>query len=135
MKKKLYKKAKGDKRIQFPSNYRAIPEKVKGDGFVFFIGLLFIISAIFVVSFDLYSNYKKKQSIAVQKAKILNDLSFWEKEVNKRPDYRDGYFTLALLNYQLRRFNEANKNLKISLDLDPNFKEGKELKSLLESNF
>lgn len=133
MKKKLYKKAKSTKNKQFPRNYRIIPERLRGSGLVFFVGLLFMISSILAVSFDLYSNYKKRQNQIIQKDKILSDLAFWEREVKKKPDFRDAYFELALINYQLRDFDKAREYLKKTLSLDPNFERGRELEKLLGS--
>lgn len=69
-----------------------------------------------------------------EKIKVLNELVFWQKEIGERPNYRDAYFKLALLNYQLKDFDKANEYLKKTLSLDPNFEKGRELEKLL-SNF
>ena len=69
-----------------------------------------------------------------EKIKVQNELIFWQKEVGKMPNYRDAYFKLALLNYQLKDFDKANEYLKKTLSLDPNFEKGRELEKLL-SNF
>ena len=131
--KRVYKKSK-PKGQEFPRNYRFIPEKLTGDGFAFLVGFLFILASIFVVSLDLYSNYTKNLMLNNEKIKVQNELIFWQKEVGKMPNYRDAYFKLALLNYQLKDFDKANEYLKKTLSLDPNFEKGKELEKLL-SNF
>lgn len=128
---KIYKKAKSAKNKQFPRNYRIIPEKLTGDGFAFLTGFLFILASIFVVSLDLYSNYTKNQALNNEKIKVQNELVFWQGEVEKRPNYRDAYFKLVLLNYQLKDFDKAKEYLKKTLNLDPNFEKGKEMEKLL----
>ena len=135
MKKKFYKKAEPKKSKQFPSNSRFIPEKIFSDHFVFFVGVFCILLAILVVSLDLYNNYKKQKQLADENIKILNQLVFWQNEIEKRPNYRDAYFSLALLNYQLKDFNNASKNLQKALSLDPNFEKGRELGKILNSKY
>lgn len=132
MKKKFYKKSKPRKQ-EFPRNYRIIPERLTGDGFTFLAGFLFVLASIFVVSLDLYSNYTKNQALNSEKDKVQNELVFWNGEVKKRPNYRDAYFKLALLNYQLKDFDKAKEYLKKTLSLDPNFEKGRELEVILNS--
>ncbi len=132
MKKKFYKKSKPRKQ-EFPRNYRIIPEKLRGDGVVFLVGALFILASIFVISLDLYSNYKENQALSMGKTRVLEELTFWQKEVEKRPDYRDGYFKLALLNYQLKNFGKSKDYLEKALSLDPNFEKGREMEIILNN--
>ncbi|MFC1727187.1 tetratricopeptide repeat protein [Patescibacteria group bacterium] len=60
-------------------------------------------------------------------------LSQWEQVVAQKPDYRDGYLYLALLNYQLNQIDQANEYLKIALELDPNYEPTKKMMELLSS--
>ena len=133
MKKKLYKKAQPKEDKKFPSNYRNIPEKLNRDEVVFFVGFVSILVAILIVTADLYSNFAKQKSLSDEKIRVLNEVAFWQSEVKVRPDYRDAYLNLALLNFQLKNFEESRKNLDRSLKLDPNFKEGRELERLLDA--
>ncbi len=134
-KRKFYKKekVKEDKGKQLPSISRSIPDKLKTDHLVFLGGILCILTAILIVSVDLYSNYKLQRQLTNEKIKVLNEMVFWQNEVKSRPDYRDGYFSLALLNYQLKDFDKASENLNKVMILDPNFEKGRELKNLLEN--
>ena len=127
--KKVYKKAKPQ---QLPRNYRFIPEKLSGDSLGFFIGTVCILAAILIVSLDLSSNYKEGKKIISEKGKVLNEVAFWQNEVKIHPDYRDGYFSLALLEFQLRNLSETRSNIDKALNLDPNFKEGRDLQKQLE---
>ncbi len=130
--KRVYKKSK-PKEQKFPSNSRFIPEKLRGGGFAFLVGALFILASIFVISLDLYSNYKENQALNMEKTKVLEELTFWQKEVEKRPDYRDGYFKLALLNYQLKNLGKSKDYLGKALSLDPNFEKGREMEIILNN--
>jgi hypothetical protein len=130
--KKFYKKAKPKaEKKEFPINSRIITEKLNSDHFIFLTGFLFILCAIFVVSIDLYRNFTLQRMLTNEKIRVLNELVFWQNEVKLKPDYRDAYFSLALLNYQLKDLNKSNEYLEKTMLLDPNFEKGKELKELL----
>ncbi len=126
---KVYKKAKTQ---QLPSNYRIIPENINKDELIFFTGILCILVAVLVVSFNLYSNIKEEKRINDQKVVVLNQKAFWENEVKMHPNYRDAYFSSALINYQLQDYKKSKYYLNYVFRLDPNFKEGRELEKLLK---
>lgn len=132
MKKKFYKKPK-QREEKLPSNYRNIPEKLNTDRTVFFVGFFCVLIAISLISLDIYSNFEKQKDLTNEKFKVIREVSFWENEVRVRPYYRDGYMKLALLNFQLKNFNQSRENLDKALVLDPNFEKGKELERLLDS--
>ncbi|MBI2621237.1 MAG: hypothetical protein HYW63_01135 [Candidatus Levybacteria bacterium] len=132
--KKVYKKGKAKESKQFPSIYRIIPEKLNRDETVFFVGFVVILAAILIISLDLYSNFIKQKILIDEKTKVLNEIAFWESEVRTHPKFRDAYFNLALLSFQLKNIDESRNNLDKSLEFDPNFEEGRELEKLL-SNF
>lgn len=64
---------------------------------------------------------------------IAAEISFWEKIVKEKPDYRDAYLRLAVLNYQLHKKEEAREYLKKVIDLDPNFEPARELGEIISS--
>lgn len=131
--KKVYKKAKPQQVRQLPNNSRFIPEGVDRDELIYFTGIFCILAAILVVSVDLYRNFNEEKKLTAEKIKTLSDKAFWEYQIEARPDYRDAYFSLALINYKLMNFNEARENLDKSMDLDPNFKEGKDFEEILDN--
>lgn len=134
--KKVYKKAKVKKRKELPKNYRIIPDKINinTDDLAFFVGVFFILAAIFVVSFNLYTNIKIEKKLGDEKVNVINQITFWNNQIELRPDYRDGYFTLAVLSYQIGEYEKAKLNLNKALSLDPNFEKGREFEKLLISN-
>jgi tetratricopeptide (TPR) repeat protein len=134
-KRRFYKKTKPKEAVkELPSNSRIIPEKFVSDHLVFFIGFICILLAILIVSLDLYTNYKEQRQLAYQKVKVDQDLKFWQNEVKENPDYRDGYFSLALLYYQLKDIKNASRNLDKAMNIDPNFEQGKQLREILTNN-
>jgi hypothetical protein len=51
--------------------------------------------------------------------------------VSKQKGYRDGYFMLAVLNYQLKDFTKAGEYNQKVLSIDPSFSPALELKKVL----
>lgn len=52
---------------------------------------------------------------------IESDLKKWEKITIEKPNYRDGFFKLAVLYYQIFNKDRAKKYVEKTLELDPNF--------------
>ena len=55
----------------------------------------------------------------------------WEKIVEEKPNYRDGYLQLAILNYKIYKIEEAKEYLNKALAIDPNFEPARELKKII----
>lgn len=68
----------------------------------------------------------------VERARVVSDRAFWEAVTKERPEYRDGYFMLALLEYRMGRKKEASQNVSKALKIDPNFVQGVEFKKILD---
>ncbi len=125
--------------IKFPNIFRFITEhkyfqKIKKHqwrlitaGFVSAI----ILGAIVIVGVDSYKNYGENKKVTAEINNIESQIKFWESVNKKYPGYRDSYFQLALLEYQLRDFDKTRTYLKEALRLDPNFKTGRKLESIL----
>jgi len=134
-KKKFFKKKKTGKiNKKLPSNSRSITEKLINDHSVFFLGILLIILASIFVAYDFYQNFKNQDVSLLERQKVVDDLNFWNKSVIEKPNYRDGYFSLSLIYYQLGDYENSLLNLEKAMDIDPNFEKGKELEKLLISN-
>ncbi|MCX6724873.1 MAG: hypothetical protein NTV20_02120 [Candidatus Shapirobacteria bacterium] len=54
----------------------------------------------------------------------------WGKIVQEKPNYRDGYLQLAILNYKIYENEKAEEYLNKALAIDPNFEPAKELKKI-----
>ena len=133
-KKKFFKKKKAQEiHKKLPSNSRRIPEKLINDHSIFFLGIVIIIIASIFVAYDFYQNFKNQDVVFSEREKIINDLNFWNKKVIEKPNYRDGYFSLSLIYYQLGDYDNSLVNLEKALNIDPNFEKGKELQLILNS--
>ena len=64
-------------------------------------------------------------------ATIKNRFDAWKNIVDTHPDYRDGYYMLSLLSYQLRHFEESRAYLAAVKKLDPNFNGISQMEALL----
>lgn len=87
--------------------------------------------AILIVGADLQKNIQNKQNIDKERIKIAKEIEYWEKTIEKYKDFRDAYFQLAVLNYQLGNFEKAKSFLQKTLELDPNFEAARDLEKLL----
>lgn len=122
---------------KFPRISRTIPESVlafvRDEKYV----LLASLSGVFFFCLMLYMIVQLSGSLQIQKrveverARVVSDRVFWEAVTKERPEYRDGYFMLALLEYRMGRKQEAKKNVSKALEIDPNFREGRELEEML----
>lgn len=59
-------------------------------------------------------------------------ISAWEKIIEEKPGYRDGYLQLAYLHYKIYENEKAKEYLQKALELDPNYEPAKELERILE---
>lgn len=133
-KKKFYKKAKPKaEKKKLPSNYRKITEIIHSDHFVFLAGLICLLIAIIIVSINLIENIKLRSQYEAEKKNAAIGLVFWNNQIKEKPNYRDAYFSLALIYYQIKDFKNSSEYLQKAMEIDPNFKEGKELGEILKS--
>lgn len=132
-KKKFYKKKKPQvKKDQLPSNSRTITERLFNDHTVFFLGISLIIGAIFIVGYDFYGKFTIQEQIRDERREVVEELNYWNQQIIEKPGFRDGYFKLALIYYQLGDYHNAEENLDKVMGLDPNFEEGIMLGNILE---
>jgi tetratricopeptide (TPR) repeat protein len=61
-------------------------------------------------------------NIEKQTSKIKSEIYYVNQTLVKYPLYRDGWFKLSLLYWQIYRDNDAKFALERSLEIDPNFK-------------
>lgn len=65
---------------------------------------------------------KDNQDISKQKYNTsVQRYHAWQAIVSRYPDYRDGYYQLAVLAYQLNKFSESKTYLQKVRSLDPNY--------------
>jgi tetratricopeptide (TPR) repeat protein len=74
-----------------------------------------------------------QRKIEAKPEDIRQLIAYWEEIISEKPNYRDGYLQLAILNYKLFENEKAKEYLERALELDPNFETTKELKKVLGS--
>lgn len=120
-----------------PSNSRNIPESVlhkiqrewKVVGFSFLIGIL--LTAILFFAYDSFTIIDSLEMEKQRRVVVLEEIAEWERVIIAYPDYRDGYFKLALLYYQIGNRQKARGNISEALRIDPQFENGKILQEKL----
>ena len=129
--KKSKPEQKADKKPrQFPSISRFFTEHKKRIGIILLFVVLFV--AICLASLQAYRHYQEKEKVLSQRKEVLTKIAYWQKVVTEKKDYRDGYFQLAMLWYQLGKNEQAKMYLGQALKLDPNFEEGRKLEKILQ---
>jgi tetratricopeptide (TPR) repeat protein len=140
---------------QFPSIYRSITEwkvfkklpkikisppnqaKLKKIWFfskiaVLLLVIIALISGIGFFSLKTYQYYVNAQRIIVQRQRIQSKINFWQSIADKYEGYKDAYFQMAILDYQLDNLQKAKSENKKALTLDPNFIDAQKLKVVLD---
>ena len=109
--------------------------------FIFFVAKnenKFILNKYFLVSFvstflsvaialqglDMVRDMQRLREAQSKKQEILREIAYWEGVTRQYDDYRDGYFRLALLEYQLGNREQAKTYIQKALEIDPNFEAG-----------
>lgn len=64
--------------------------------------------------------------------KIRREIDYWQEIVKEKPDYRDAYLKLAVLNWQVYENEKARLFLQKALDLDPNYELGRKVEEIIQ---
>ncbi|HZE87089.1 MAG TPA: hypothetical protein VE090_02665 [Methylomirabilota bacterium] len=115
----------------FPNNLRFITEHPWFSRSTLFTKLLFasfisgiILIGIVLQGFMLQQNLQKGQEINQERLKLTQELIYWQNTAKHYTNYRDIYFRIATLQYEIGNNEAARDSLQKVLSLDPNFKEG-----------
>jgi hypothetical protein len=120
------------KSYKFPNISRIIPENVFSRIFgntVFLTAFCcgFVLMAIAIVGFNLNINLVKLNAVKQERSKIATQINYWKSFTDKYKGYRDGYYQLAVLEYQIGENRLALDYLGKTLEIDPNFNQADEL--------
>ena len=114
------KEEKRQKEVQvFPSIPREIPEPFHVVKFIlnkyFLVSFVstFLSVAIALQGLDMVRDMQRLREAQSKKQEILREIAYWEGVTRQYDDYRDGYFRLALLEYQLNNAGYYFHFLKI----------------------
>lgn len=121
------------KKLKFPNISRIFPEVIKKNK-ALTLGLILILIATIVVAFDLTKNVIQRNKEVAKRQKLIEQKTYWQNTINTYPDFRDAYFSLAIIEYQLGNISEASRYLEKVYEIDPNFEKGDFLKEKLNLN-
>lgn len=131
---------KKPKLVEFPTISRWIPEwashlKLNREAKAVFAGftLLILFLTLLLIGLDIYKNLGEKQRIEKERERLTREIKYWQDISNTYKGYRDAYFQLAVLEYQLGEKEKAWRDLQKVLSLDPNFEEGRKLEKILSN--
>lgn len=109
----------------FPKIFRFITER--GLLIVSSAASIALLIAIVLQGISLYGNLQEERRIEQERGETEKELLFWKESLNTYKDSRDIYFKIATLEYRLGNKEGAQENLRKALEVDPNFKEGREM--------
>ncbi len=133
----MAEKLKKTKNKQFPRISRFIPESFgklrtsRSVGIFYAISFTLILASIILISFRLFHDLKEKGQREITHGKLVTELGFWRWISKNYSGYRDAYFHVAVLDYQLGDLADARVSLQKTLELHPNFQKGRELQKFL----
>ena len=139
------------KKFRFPHNLRFITEVFKasmkrGESYFssrkkkmvyvgsivgFFAIYSILLATIVGVGVIVHRDLQMKKITDAKQQVLLQKMQYWQRVVSTHSDYRDGYFSLAVVAYQLGNTQQAVNYAEKALLLDPNFDDARKLERLL----
>lgn len=126
------------KNLKSPRIYRKLTEKpvtwaIFNNPLIYVVitsGIILLFT--YTTGLRLYENTKELARIKEARGQVLSEIEYWEETTKKYTGYRDGYFTLAVLEYRVGNEGKARMYLDKTLELDPNFAKGREFLKQIE---
>ena len=96
-----------------------------------------VITTIFVVisillAKNLSDNAFSLNKTYLQRRDLQSQINFWKSVLDKYPGYKDAYFKIAVLYYELNDFDNARLNNNKAILLDPNYEDARKLEALIK---
>lgn len=95
-------------------------------GIVFFLSL-----GVGVLGYETYQLWQQRAYRIHEKEVLVMQQEKWWQVTRSYPDYRDGYYHLAVIEYRLGNIPAARENVLKALAIDPNFKAARTLEGVL----
>ncbi|HSA83437.1 MAG TPA: hypothetical protein VLF20_00940 [Patescibacteria group bacterium] len=123
--------AQPQKQDLFPRISRFITEKATL--LIISVSSVVVLGGIGIEGWQLYENYQKQETLENKKVQLTKELQYWQGIARQFSNYRDVYFRIASLQYQLGDVVSAKKSLEKVLAIDPNFENARVLGIKIES--
>lgn len=117
--------------VHFPKIFRFITEK----SLLLVIGLvsLVVLTAIILEGVKLQNTLQQADLAKEERIKLTKELAYWQSVTRQYNNYRDAYFKVAILQYQLGEMFQAKETLNKVVALDPNFENAHILSARIEA--
>lgn len=95
--------------------------------------ILALILIVILASLTIFLTFKFSQNldtytkVSSQRSQIYGKINFWKSITQKYEGYSEGYFNIAILYYQLGKFNDSRSFLDIAIRYSPNEKQALDL--------
>ncbi|HVZ58408.1 MAG TPA: hypothetical protein VG935_01485 [Patescibacteria group bacterium] len=119
-------------KVKSPNIYRFFTEIKKIDRVeaakisLFSLVTTLLLVAIMLKGYQLSSNLQALQIASSQRTAVEEERSYWEGVSSRHAGYRDATFKVAILSYELGDRTTAQKYLNMTLQIDPNFTQGRD---------
>lgn len=117
--------------LQFPNIYRYFPELLS-EKTMFYLKITavsfvsgFLAMAATIKGYEILQSLSLLRRANAQESYIKEERAYWEEVVKRHQGYRDAYFKLAILSFQLGEKEKTKKYLREVFLIDPNFEEGR----------
>lgn len=91
------------------------------------------VALILLLSIDILGSLQKQKEENFERAKIEGQIKLWEGIAEQYKGYKEAYFQLALLEYEIKDFPKAKDYVNKALYLDPNFEKARDLQNTLRN--
>ncbi len=109
----------------FPKIFRFITERAVL--VVISLVSLVLLTAIVMQGLQLQKTLHQSEIAKAKRAELTKELAYWQDVVRQYGNYRDAYFKIATIQYQLGQVAQAKSTLEKVIALDPNFENAKVL--------
>lgn len=115
----------------FPKIFRFITER--GVVLVISLASLAVLAGIVLQSLKLQDTLHQAELAKSAHLKLTKELAYWQGVTRQYTNYRDAYFKVAILQYQLGEMGQAKKTLEKVIAIDPNFENARVLGDKIEA--
>lgn len=100
--------------------------------------ILFVVLLVTIIVFssiDIYRNFQTLKNVNLKRDELTQNIQLWQSIAEKYPGYKDAYFKIALMEYQIGNYKLAKEYVEKTLMLDPNFGNARTLKKIIDLNY
>ncbi len=88
---------------------------------------VFLLTLIFLQGVVMWHTVQQREFLVQERVQLQKEIAYWQQVSEKYHGYRDVYYRIATLQYQLGNVSETQIYVKKTLELDPNFAAGRVL--------